>query len=187
MRVEQVSLQMILEAGTPSLPVLDGLAELLLDSVAEGNSIGFLADLTREQARDWWRAALQEPDTITWVAIDPTAAGNGDGQDCGDVVGCVRLIPTGKDNARHRAEVGKLLVHRRARRQGIASALMSTVEDQALSTGQVLLLLDTCTGSAADTAYRGWGWTAYGVVEDHAALPNGRLAPTTFFTKRLDQ
>ena len=175
-------------ASTPSGPLIDGLAELLLDSVAEGNSIGFLHDLSRQQACAWWLSALQEPGTATWVAIDPSAAAADGGLHSGDdVLGCVRLTPAGKDNARHRAEVGKLLVHRRARRQGIAAALMGELEREAASSGQVLLLLDTCTGSPAEQAYRGWGWTAYGIVEDHAALPDGRLAPTTFFTKRLDQ
>jgi GNAT superfamily N-acetyltransferase len=154
---------------------LGGLAELLIDSVDDGASVGFLTPLTRDDAERWWADLLDSPEIRAWLALDEEGA----------VVGSVLLAVATPDNGRHRAEVKKLLVHRRARRRGLATQLMTTVEEDARAQGRTLLMLDTETGSPAETLYRGLGWSVYGVVPDHAALPDGRLAPTTFMFKEL--
>lgn len=76
-------------------------------------------------------------------------------------------------------------MHRSARGQGVASALMARLEQEALAQGRWLLLLDTETGSAAQSLYERLGCQVVGVVEYHAVRPDGRLAPTTFLSKRL--
>jgi GNAT superfamily N-acetyltransferase len=113
---------------------------------------------------------------MTWVGRD----------DDGRIVGTVRLMLAGLPNARHRAVVSKLLVHRSARGRGAATALMSAVEDAALRLGRTTLLLDTETGSPAEGLDERRGWIRVGVVDDHALSPDGRLAPTPILTKRLN-
>lgn len=164
-----------LPPGVPDPAVLDGLAGVLQDSVADGNSIGFLDPFTLDDARGWWRAAFADPATVTWVAREGE-----------DVVGVVRLSPAGQPNGWHRAEVTKFLVRSSARGRGHGRALMAALEAEALETGRWLLLLDTETGSPAETIYRSWGWQGVGVVDDYAATPDGALKPTTFLAKRLD-
>lgn len=152
-----------------------GLAEVLIDCVEGGASVGFLSPLPHEQAARWWRSALRVEGRLTWVARD----------DDGHILGVVQLTPAAFDNARHRAEVNKLLVHRAARGRGLGAALMTCLEDQAQRLGRTLLILDTQTGSDAERLYLRWGWRPVGIVDDHAATPDGRLAPTTIMTKRL--
>jgi GNAT superfamily N-acetyltransferase len=151
----------------PSAEDLDGLAALLVDCVRDGASVGFLAPLPTGDAR----AATG---TVTLVA-----------REGGRIVGAVQLVPAAKANARHRAEVAKLLVHPDARRRGIAGALMARVDDEARALGRTLLLLDTETGSRAERCYAGWGWEPVGVVDRYAAAPDGRLVPTTYMAKHL--
>ncbi len=151
------------------------LADLLVDCVADGASVGFLDTLSHNEACGWWRNALHEPHSLTWAARD----------DGGRIVGTVRLIPATPPNGRHRAEVAKLLVHPDARGRGYASALMCALEDAARQLGRIVLMLDTQTGSLAEGLYQRWGWLRVGTVEDYATTPDGRLAPTTFMTKRL--
>jgi GNAT superfamily N-acetyltransferase len=97
----------------------------------------------------------------------------------------VLLILSGNPNSPHRAEVSKVIVHRRARRRGIATGLMAAVEDLARAEGRWLLLLDTTTGSDADRLYRRLGWTPFGEVPNHALTADSVLSDTTYFFKDL--
>jgi GNAT superfamily N-acetyltransferase len=153
---------------------LADLGDLLLDAVADGASIGFLADLSHQQACEWWQGTLRGPDAVTWVARDQ-----------GRIVGTVRLLLVTAPNGRHRAEVSKFLVRRDARGDGHGRALMDALEAAAVADGRWLLLLDTQTSSHAEAVYERWGWQRIGVVPDHAATPDGVLEPTTFFRKTL--
>lgn len=155
--------------------VHEGLADVLLDCVAGGASIGFLASLGREEAAAWWQETVREPHSATWIAR----------QDDGRVVGVVRLILAALPNSVHRATVAKLLVHRDARGQRCASNLMSALEEGARRLGRSLLILDTHTGSPAEAMYERWGWQRVGVIQDYAAIPDGRLVPTTYMAKHL--
>jgi acetyltransferase len=156
--------------------VAAGCADVLVDCVAGGASVGFLDPLDPAEARAWWRRTLADPQAMTWVGRD---------EETGRIIGTVRLILAGLPNAPHRAEVSKLLVHRSRRGRGEGSALMSTVEEAARRLGRTTLILDTQTGSLAEGLYERRGWERVGVVEEHALTPDGKLAPTTIFTKRL--
>ena len=153
---------------------LPGLAEVLVDSVAGGASVGFLRGLTGERALAWWRTFLGDPSTTTWIASDSSG-----------VTGVVGLRPAPQETAPHRGEVRMLLVHRRARGQGVARALLAELEHEAVLRGLWLLVLDTETGSVAETVYSRLGWQAAGVVPDHTLDPGGSPRGTTFFWKRL--
>ncbi|QKW20368.1 GNAT family N-acetyltransferase [Kitasatospora sp. NA04385] len=164
----------------PSVPEdLDALVELLLDAVADGASVGFLAGTGPAEAAAWWAAlgpSVAAGTRLLWVAED--AAGR--------LLGTVSLVREEKPNGRHRAEVAKLLVHRDARGAGLGRRLLAHAEDAARARGVTLLLLDTQTGSAAEHLYRSAGWTPFGTVPGHAATPDGTLADTTYYYKRLD-
>jgi GNAT superfamily N-acetyltransferase len=156
--------------------VVDGLADVLVDCVEGGASVGFLAGLRHEDARTWWRAALGAPEIVTWIALDAEG-----------VAGVVRLQPAGQQDAPHRAGVHMVLVHRRARGRGVAAALLAQLEREALARGRWLLVLDTQTGSPAEAVYRRLGWQPAGVIPDHTLDPAGVPTPTTFFWKDLRQ
>ncbi|MFE4914363.1 GNAT family N-acetyltransferase [Streptomyces sp. NPDC056652] len=159
------------------LGALDDLRDLLIDTVAGGASIGFLGPLDPAAATAWWRAQIP--------AVRAGRLSVQVSRDSGRITGTVGVVFADKPNARHRAEIVKLMVHRDARGKGLGRTLLGAGERAAAERGVTLLLLDTETGSPADTLYRSAGWTEIGVVPGHAADPAGTLRPTTFFYKRL--
>jgi GNAT superfamily N-acetyltransferase len=160
-----------------TLPVSDddieGLALLLLDATAAGASVGFLDGMTLESAKEWWRASITNG-AIILVARD----------DAG-ITGTVQLRPASMPNQRHRADIAKLLVHRRARRQGLGAMLMREIEDRARSAGVTVLTLDTKRGDAAESLYRRGGWTEVGVIPGYALNPDGSMCDTVIFYKNV--
>ncbi|MEI7031638.1 GNAT family N-acetyltransferase [Streptomyces pratensis] len=163
--------------GPELVTYADEMAELLVETVEEGSSVGFLAPLEREAAAVWWReraAAVEAGQLALWIA-----------REGGRVSGTIALVRAPLPNARHRAEVAKLMVRPSARGQGLGRALLDAVEAYAASEGITLLILDTETGSPAEQVYRKAGWTAVGSVPGYAADPAGSLKPTTFYYKEL--
>ncbi|WSW98253.1 GNAT family N-acetyltransferase [Streptomyces sp. NBC_00989] len=161
------------------LAAVDELADLLVDAVDDGASIGFLAPLGRTAAVDWWReraAGVAAGQLAVWAALS------------GDrVVGTVSLAFPDKPNSRHRAELVKLMVHREARGEGLGRRLLTIAEDAAVAAGITLLHLDTETDSPAEHLYRSAGWTRAGVIPDYAANPAGVLRPTTLYYKSVGE
>lgn len=154
-----------------------GLAHLLVDAVDSGAAVSFVAPLTVEDAAAWWRKTISaaQPRAIFLVARD------GDG-----IVGTVQLHPAWAPNQPHRADIAKLLVHRRARRSGLGSRLMHEIEHAARSAGFTLLTLDAKRGAAADHLYRRLGWTAVGAIPAYAVDPDGTTPhDTVVFYKQL--
>lgn len=166
------------EAERPGPDLIDGLAALTIDCVDGGASIGFMHPLPMAQARSFWQrvmAGVAAGERALLVA-----------QDDAGVVGTVQLILAQPDNQPHRADLAKLQVHRRARRQGLAEALMHAADAAAREAGKTLLVLDTVTGSDADRLYTRLGWQRVGEVPGFALWPRGGLCPTSFFYKRVD-
>lgn len=157
---------------------LPQLAEILVDSVDGGASVGFVHPFTVADAQQWWlsvRGGVEQGSTLMWVAEDDTG-----------VIGTIQVrLTVAYTNGRHRAEIAKLLVHRRARGRGIGKLLLATAEEAAAAAGVTILMLDTQTDSPAEYLYAKAGWTRFGVMPDHAADPAGALQPTTFFYKKL--
>jgi GNAT superfamily N-acetyltransferase len=161
------------EAAIPSL------AALIVDAVEGGASVNFMAGVTEAEAAQWWQARIPDvaDGTITaFIAKEPAT---------NTVVGSTILIRSRNTNAPHRAEIGKVLVHRSFRRRGLGRALMEAAEARARADGRWLLILDTEAGSAADTFYRSLGWRVLGTMPNHAYRSDGQLAPTTYFWKDL--
>jgi ribosomal protein S18 acetylase RimI-like enzyme len=160
-----------------TLPVSDGdirdLALLLLDATAAGASVGFLDSTTLEFAQEWWRQSISER-TILLVTRDDEG-----------ITGTVQLRPAPMPNQPHRADIAKLLVHRRARRQCLGAMLMDEIERRARSAGFTLLTLDTKRGDAAESLYRCAGWTEVGVIPGYALNPDGSMCDTVIFYKEL--
>ena len=101
------------------------------------------------------------------------------------LVGTVQVVLALPPNQPHRAEIAKLLVHRSARRRGIAELLMERAEAEARVEGKTLLVLDTVTGDDAERLYERLGWTRVGVIPGYALYPDGRPCDTTVFWKSL--
>jgi GNAT superfamily N-acetyltransferase len=153
------------------------LTEVLMDCVAGGASVGFMAPLSRERAEAFWHGVAEgvaRGDRVLLVAED------GDG-----VLGTVQLVFAGPDNQPHRADVAKMLVHRRARRRGVGAALLAALDRAARAAGRTVLVLDTVTGSDAERLYARSGWTRVGVVPRYALFPDGRPCDTTFFYREV--
>ena len=156
--------------------VIEGLAAILLDAVDSGAGVSFMAGLSAGAAAAWWRKTLTSatPRTVILAARDE------DG-----IVGTVQLQPAWPPNQPHRADVAKLIVHRRARGRGIARALMQELERHAREQRFTLLLLDTCKGSAAERLYTSLEWIRVGEVPRFALNPDGSWCDTVFFYKEL--
>jgi GNAT superfamily N-acetyltransferase len=157
--------------------LLDALDALLRDAVASGASVGFLPPLAPEESRAYWQETLAEVAAGTRLALGAWLDGG--------LVGAVQVALATKPNARHRGEVQKLLVHTKARRQGIAQALLGAIEHMALESGRALLILDTEQGSDAERLYRRVGYSEAGVIPRFAATAAGPLTATVIFYKEL--
>ena len=150
------------------------LAPVLIDTVESGASVGWIEPPMPDDATLWWSALFADPDADSWIARDGERA-----------LGTITLVRAGKRNGPPRAEVIKLMVHRDARGRGIAPALMAALEDFAAADGLTLLVLDTETGSLAESLYTRWGWQTVGGIPDYAVSPSGSLGGTTIMYKRL--
>lgn len=150
------------------LPVRDSdlraLARLLVDAVDSGAAVSFLAPLTVERAEEWWRTMLSASHARAIFLI----ARDGD-----EIVGSVQLHPAWAPNQPYRAEIAKLLVHRRSRRTGLGTRLMRAIEDAARRNGFTLLTLDAKRGVAAEHLYRRLGWTHAGTIPAYALDTDG--------------
>lgn len=153
------------------------LCELLVDSVRQGASVGFLDPLALADADAFWRRMQAAVDDGRCMLL---VAEGADGVVLGTVVLDIDTLP----NQPHRGSVSKLLVHSTARRRGIGETLMVALEDVALDAGRWLLTLDTATPEA-DRLYQRLGWTVAGAVPDYALNADGSLTHTSFYWKRL--
>ena len=153
------------------------LAELLIDCVAGGASVSFMHPLPVATALAFWQrvaAGVAQGERALLVA-----------EDASGIVGTVQLVLGQPDNQPHRADLAKMLVHRRARRAGVGAALMRTAEALAREWGKTLLVLDTVTGSDAERLYTRLGWQRVGEIPGYALWPHGGLCSTTYFYREL--
>ncbi|HEU4601024.1 MAG TPA: GNAT family N-acetyltransferase [Steroidobacteraceae bacterium] len=157
---------------------LQALCDVLIDCVEGGASVSFMLPMTREKAERFWRAALQGAacgDRIILVAEDD------DG-----IAGTVTVLLNQPENQPHRGDIAKMLVHRRARRQGLGERLLAAAEKAAHEAGKCLLVLDTVTGGDAERLYARANWQRCGVIPEYALWPQGGRCATTVFYKFVD-
>jgi GNAT superfamily N-acetyltransferase len=157
---------------------VEALADVLIDCVEGGASVSFMLPLPREKAVAFWRRiadGVARGERVLIVAEDSE----------GQLLGTVQLVLSMPDNQPHRADVAKMLVHRKARRRGIAQRLMAAVDEEARKEGRTVLVLDTVTGSDAERLYERAGWQRVGVIPKYAMMPTGEFCATTVFYKHL--
>lgn len=163
------------EAAVRERPAL---AALLQDAVDSGASVGFLPPVPAADAAAYWDAvgaAVRAGARVLLVARRDAT-----------VVGSVQLELAERPNARHRAEVTKLMVHRSARRQGVGRALMRAIEGEARRRGRTTLVLDTRQGDPSEALYRSLGWTLVGAIPRYARSGDGTLAATAVYYRLLE-
>jgi ribosomal protein S18 acetylase RimI-like enzyme len=150
---------------------------VLIDCVEGGASVSFLHPLTRERAAGFWRCAgtgVAAGELVLLVAEDERG-----------ICGPVQVVLDQPENQPPRADLAKLLVHRRARRQGLGAALTRAAEAAARESGKTLLVLDTASDDAR-RVYERLGWQRVGDIPDYALWPKGGLCDTTVYYRRLD-
>ncbi len=154
---------------------LSALGALLVDAIEGGASVSFLAPLAIDDAIAFWRRQTPAP------ARGAIFVARGDD----GIDGAVMLAPAWPPNQPHRADVAKLLVHRRARRRGVGSALMRALETHAAEQGFTLLVLDTERGGPGEKVYRALGWIECGAIPEYAIFADGSFCETVLFYKKL--
>ncbi|MBC8028455.1 MAG: GNAT family N-acetyltransferase [Steroidobacteraceae bacterium] len=155
---------------------LEGLIDVLIDCVDGGASVNFMHPMTREKAETFWRKVaegLARGDRALIVAEDSSG-----------IVGTAQAVWASPENQPHRADIAKMLVHRRARKAGVGAAVLAAAEDAARAAGRTLLVLDTASPEAERLYERG-GWQRVGAVPKYALLPDGPFIASVFFYKDL--
>ncbi len=153
------------------------LADILLDCVAGGASVSFMADMTRDEALAFWQKVVGGVADGARILLVAESAGR--------LLGTVQVVASGIPNQPHRADLAKMLVHRNGRGQGIGAALLREAEALSLKSGWWLMVLDTVVDSVADHLYRRGGWKPVGIVPNYALWPDGKLCGTRYFYKDL--
>jgi GNAT superfamily N-acetyltransferase len=156
---------------------LDGLAAVLADCVQGGASVGYMAPFSHEDALaafEGFVAEAQQGRRLILAAFEDA-----------EIVGTAQVVLALMPNQPHRGEIAKVLVHRAARRRGVARLLMERAEDEARAEGKTLLVLDAVTGDPAERLYETMRWNRVGVIPNFALYPDGRPCATTFFWKAL--
>lgn len=158
---------------------LGELADILVDCVEGGASVNFMAGFTHAEAEAFFEkviGGLERHDRILLAAFAGSRA-----------IGTVQVVLATPPNQPHRADVAKLLVHRSARGQGVATSLMHHAEEAARLAGKTLLVLDTVTGGAAERLYSSLGWRKVGSIPNYCLFPDGKPCGTTIFWKDLTE
>lgn len=156
---------------------LQGLAQLLIDCVEGGASVSFMHPLSLPKAMAFWRRVADD--------VGRGARALFVAEDANGIIGTVQLGLEQPENQPHRADLSKMLVHRRARRAGVGAALARIAEDAARQLGKTLLVLDTANGDA-DRLYAKLGWILVGTIPGYALWPEGGLCDTNVYYRKLD-
>jgi GNAT superfamily N-acetyltransferase len=155
---------------------IEQLAGVLIDCVNGGASVSFMHPLSLDKAVAFWRGVAADAQAGKRILILA--------EDDSGIIGTVQLIFPEAENQPHRADIAKMLVHRRGRRRGIGEALMRAAEEAALGAGKTVLVLDTASDDA-ERLYVRCGWTLVGAVPDYALLPQGGFCATRLYYRRL--
>jgi GNAT superfamily N-acetyltransferase len=153
------------------------LARVLADCVDGGASVSFMPPFGQREAEAYFQRVAGEVANGTTVLLAAKARGR--------IEGTVQLGLDTPPNQPHRGDVKKLLVHRDARKAGLAGALMHAVENAARQRGRWLLVLDTVKDGDGERVYTRLGWQRTGVIPDYALFPDGSLCDTVVFWKKV--
>lgn len=152
---------------------IEPLTDILHACVHDGASVGFILPHPKSEARAFWvdiARSVAAADRVLFVATRH-----------GRPVGTAQLVLATPANQPHRAEVSEVLVHPRARRQGVARALMHQLESYARSACKTLLTLDTRTGDMAEPLYQSLGFQTAGIIPGYCLAPDGEKRDSTSY------
>ncbi|MFS1512774.1 GNAT family N-acetyltransferase [Chengkuizengella sp. SCS-71B] len=152
---------------------MDDLSELLVDVVNHGASIGFLSPLKKSESMKYWQEVLK-PNIILLVA-----------KFGGKVIGTVQVDCCTKENGNHRAEICKLMVHSKFRKNGVGRKLMEMAEEVSKEEQISLIVLDTREGDPSNQLYKSLGFLESGRIPNYARTAGGELHTTVIYYKHL--
>jgi GNAT superfamily N-acetyltransferase len=156
---------------------LTELGEVLADAVDGGASVNFLRGFTLGQAADFWSSQL--------AAIGAGKRRLLVAEEGGKIAGTVVVTFAHQPNQQHRADISKMLVHRRCRRRGLGARLLAAAEATAARPGRTQLVLDTESGSSGERLYARAGWVKIGEIPGYALSVDGVPVAASFFYKQL--
>ena len=172
--MHNVRIETLTHLGTAEI---QGLGDVLIDCVEGGASVSFMLPMTRAKTDAFWAGvadSVARGECLVLAAFDRQ----------GTITGTVQVLLKQPENQPHRADIAKMLVHRRARRQGIGAQLLHAAESAAAHAGKTLLVLDTASADA-ERLYARVGWQRVGEIPDYALWPGGGLVATSVFYKRI--
>ena len=158
-------------------PEVEQLADVLINCVEGGASVSFMLPLTRERATAFWQKVAEDVARGARILIVA--------EDAQGICGTVQLVLDLPENQPHRADLCKMLVHRRCRKQGLGAALLAAAELAARTAGRTLLVLDAVSGADGARLYERGGWVRVGEIPNYALHPAGGHCPTTYYYKDL--
>jgi GNAT superfamily N-acetyltransferase len=156
---------------------LPDLVALLREGVDGDAGLGFVAPLDAATAERYWLGVARETSDGARVVLLASRENR--------LAGSAQLDLCRRPNGLHRAEVQKVMVFERERRQGVGRALMEAIEREARREGRSTLHLDTFEGGVAEALYRSAGWTRTGAIPQFASRAGGRLGTTVIYHKLL--
>ena len=157
--------------------VIGALADILIEVVAGGGSVGFMHPVAKQEANGFWQASLEAAARRSRVVLGA--------HDHGQLIGTVTLLLDCPENQPHRAEIAKLMTRVSYRGQGVARALLLEAERVAVQEGRSMLTLDTAAEGGAAGLYEGMGYQKAGIIPDFALKPHGGLTATIIYWKRI--
>jgi ribosomal protein S18 acetylase RimI-like enzyme len=157
--------------------IVEELADLIIEVVANGGSVSFMHPLSKKTAMSFWETSLASADRGERVVLGARADGK--------LISTVTLLLNCPENQPHRAEIAKLMTRVSKRGQGVARALVTEAEQIAIKKGRTLLNLDTAADEGAAGFYESLGFHKSGVIPDYALKPYGGLTDTIIYWKRI--
>lgn len=158
--------------------VIEELAEMLIEIVANGGSVGFMHPLSKKTAVAFWESSLAAADRGERIVLGA--------RENGVLISTVTLLTNCPENQPHRAEIAKLMTRVRSRGKGVARRLVTEAERIAADLGKTLLNLDTAADEGAAGFYESLGFHKTGVIPDYALKPHGGLTDTIIYWKKIE-
>jgi ribosomal protein S18 acetylase RimI-like enzyme len=172
-----MSLKFEIETLTSQPEIIDELADLIIEIVANGGSVSFMHPLSRRTATAFWEGSLALADAGERVVLGA--------REDGKLIATVTLLLKCPENQPHRAEIAKLMTRVSRRGQGVARALVTEAVRIAAEKGRTLLNLDTAADEGAAGFYESLGFKKSGVIPDYALKPHGGFTDTIIYWKQI--
>jgi ribosomal protein S18 acetylase RimI-like enzyme len=157
--------------------VIVELANLLIEIVADGGSVGFMHPLSKKTAVAFWESSMAAADRGERIVLGARKNGK--------LIATVSLLTNCPENQPHRAEIAKLMTAVSCRGRGVARRLVTEAERMAVDMGKTLLNLDTAADEGAAGFYESLGFHKTGVIPDYALKPHGGLTDTIIYWKKI--